>query len=203
MSIRFDWTVIDAQVTQTIETFLNEKLATLEFSFVKNVHVSKLNLGPHSPEITLLDLHDPFEDFYPTTNAFEIETSPWDIQAQIHCYYKGPLTIDLHFTFQAEIHQGHIALPMHLHIDSIHIDTLLTVAWIHPNRLAWCFLDAEDEQGPLSLIKDIHIQTSLGDPQLPMLHNVSKVEEFIKTELQKFLSMECTWPKYHSILFRY
>ncbi|KAI9188149.1 Mitochondrial distribution and morphology protein 12 [Blastocladiella emersonii ATCC 22665] len=64
MSLSINWSLLDTQLAEALESFLNARLGDLDSPYIRNVQVSGFKWGDAAPEVTLLDLTDPYEDFY-------------------------------------------------------------------------------------------------------------------------------------------
>lgn len=74
MSVNIRWDTIrdDEEIQGQVREFLNEKLAAISFpSFVRNVSVESIDLGKQPPQIEIVQISDPLEEFYDEGDEFE------------------------------------------------------------------------------------------------------------------------------------
>ncbi|RIA88426.1 hypothetical protein C1645_826346 [Glomus cerebriforme] len=138
--------------------------------------------------------------FDESLNSEEEEVSlKQDTDAQIHIAisYKG----NMKMTVSTELYMNYpslmfMSLPVRLNITGFEFSATAVVAYLR-NRINFCFLEPKDsEESPL---KEVHIESEIGDIEKQVLKNVGKLEKFIVDQLRKIIDEDFVFPSYHSI----
>ncbi|CAJ0640052.1 13298_t:CDS:2 [Entrophospora sp. SA101] len=89
-----------------------------------------------------------------------------------------------------------MSLPIRLNVTGFEFSATAVVAFFK-NRVNFCFLESKNpEESPL---KDVHIESEIGDKEKQVLKNVGKLEKFIVNQLRKLIEEDFVFPSYHSI----
>ncbi|CAG8792248.1 20951_t:CDS:2, partial [Racocetra persica] len=64
-------------------------------------------------------------------------------------------------------------------------------------RVNFCFLAPKDPEE--SLLKDVQIESEIGDEEKQVLKNVGKLERFIVDQIRKLIDDDLVFPSYYSI----
>ncbi|ORY89979.1 hypothetical protein BCR43DRAFT_499791 [Syncephalastrum racemosum] len=136
----------------------------------------------------------------PSPNAREL-----DFQASLLISYKG----DMSMTLLTELRMNYpsmmfMSLPIQLCVRSVEFEATAVVAYIKSmDRVCVSMLEPEDmthaNHGLESLLRDVHIESIVGDKQKQVLKNVGKIEKFIVDQLRKMLDDELVFPSYQCI----
>lgn len=135
----------------------------------------------------------------PSPNAREL-----DFQASLLISYKG----DMSMTLLTELRMNYpsmmfMSLPIQLCVRSVEFEATAVVAYIKSmDRVCVSMLEPEDmahASGLESLLRDVHIESIVGDTQKQVLKNVGKIEKFIVDQLRKMLDDELVFPSYQCI----
>ncbi|KAJ3355128.1 Mitochondrial distribution and morphology protein 12 [Allomyces javanicus] len=71
MSLDINWSLLDEDLAHALESYLNDRISAIQSPYVRHLRVSNLRFGSTPPDITLLSVVDPFDEFYhaePTTS---------------------------------------------------------------------------------------------------------------------------------------
>ncbi|KAI8370388.1 uncharacterized protein BYT42DRAFT_616942 [Radiomyces spectabilis] len=132
-----------------------------------------------------------------------------DFQAHLLISYTG----DMSMTLLTELRMNYpsmmfMSLPIQLCVRRIEFEATAVVAYIQSmNRVCVSMLEPVNDGsgfrkdvGLESLLKDVHIESIVGDKQKQVLKNVGKIEKFIVDQLRKMLDDELVFPSYQCIL---
>ncbi|CAJ0843975.1 16765_t:CDS:2 [Entrophospora sp. SA101] len=108
---------------------------------------------------------------------------------------------DMKMTITTELFMNYpsmrfMSLPIRLNVTGFEFSATAVVAFFK-NRVNFCFLESKNpEESPL---KDVHIESEIGDKEKQVLKNVGKLEKFIVNQLRKLIEEDFVFPSYHSI----
>ncbi|KAI8094641.1 hypothetical protein BDF21DRAFT_330283 [Thamnidium elegans] len=154
----------------------------------------------------------------PPTSHSSIDKKSTEMDFQVHMSisYKG----DMSMTVMTELRMNYpsvmfMSLPINLHVKSIEFEATAVVAYIQSmNRVCVSILEPEEESSGIrgkdigidrissilySLLRNVHIETIVGDEQKQVLKNVGKIEKFIVDQLRKMLDDELVFPSYQLV----
>ncbi|KAI8802628.1 hypothetical protein BJ742DRAFT_657330, partial [Cladochytrium replicatum] len=114
-------------------------------------------------------------------------------QVELLVEYKGNfrLTITVEFLVNQPT-PAFLVLPVTLTLTGFSFQASAIVAYLG-NRINFCLVPAD---GSEHLIKDISIESEIGDTGKQVLKNVSKIEKFIVEELRKLVDDYCVYPNF-------
>ncbi|RHZ54063.1 hypothetical protein Glove_431g28 [Diversispora epigaea] len=122
-----------------------------------------------------------------------------DTDAQLHISidYKG----DMRMIITTELYMNYpsmmfMSLPIRLTITGFEFSATAVIAYLK-RRINFCFLEPKNPEE--SLLKEVHIESEVGDKEKQVLKNIGKLERFIVDQLRKFIDEELIFPSYHSI----
>ncbi|KAI9488516.1 hypothetical protein BDB00DRAFT_772285 [Zychaea mexicana] len=133
-----------------------------------------------------------------------------DFQTSMLISYKG----DMSMTLMTELRMNYpsmmfMSLPIQLRIRSIEFESTAIVAYIKSmDRVCVSMLEPEQSEEHVlrgrevsleSLLREVQIESIVGDSQKQVLKNVGKVERFIVDQLRKMLDDELVFPSYQCI----
>jgi mitochondrial distribution and morphology protein 12 len=172
MSFDINWSILSEGLqSMNLKETLNSKFSTIQRpDFLGPIVVEQLDFGTLAPEIAILDITDPMEDFYDqdsfeesTQASYQVESvehqgSELDVQLEIGIMYKGDLKMSI--TTELIVNQPTLqfmVLPLHLTLTKTHFKTTAIIAYLQ-NRVMFC-LKEEDEP----VIRDVSIESAIGD----------------------------------------
>ncbi|RUS28436.1 hypothetical protein BC938DRAFT_481894 [Jimgerdemannia flammicorona] len=123
-----------------------------------------------------------------------------DVQFQIALTYKG----DMRMSIETELRMNYpsvvfMALPIQLTVTAFEFDATAVISYLNERRrINFCFLEPKEE-GVTSILRDVHIESVVGDKQKQVLKNVGKIERFVVDQLRKMIDEDLVFPSYHSI----
>ncbi|CAJ0830750.1 2394_t:CDS:2 [Entrophospora sp. SA101] len=194
---------LDSEVANKVQTILNNHFRNNTInnkpSFIGDIEISDLDFGTIPPLIEVIDITDPFPEFYLSDSAttVEVESDTTDTQIHVAISYKG----DMKMTITTELFMNYpsmrfMSLPIRLNVTGFEFSATAVVAFFK-NRVNFCFLESKNpEESPL---KDVHIESEIGDKEKQVLKNVGKLEKFIVNQLRKLIEEDFVFPSYHSI----
>ncbi|CAG8499330.1 16160_t:CDS:2 [Acaulospora morrowiae] len=122
-----------------------------------------------------------------------------DTDAQLHMSinYKG----DMRMTVTTELYMNYpstmfMSLPIRLTVTGFEFSATAAIAYLK-RRINFCFLEPNDPEE--SLLKEVHIESEIGDKGKQVLKNIGKLERFIVDQLRKFIDEELMFPSCYSI----
>ncbi|KAI7901456.1 uncharacterized protein BX663DRAFT_562355 [Cokeromyces recurvatus] len=134
-----------------------------------------------------------------------------DFQVHMLISYKG----DMSLTVMTELRMNYpsmmfMSLPINLRVCSIEFEATAVVAYIQSmSRVCVSMLEPEENTLPInsrgkdvgmdSLLRNVQIETIVGDEQKQVLKNVGKIEKFVVDQLRKILDDELVFPSYQLI----
>ncbi|ORE15972.1 hypothetical protein BCV71DRAFT_184326 [Rhizopus microsporus] len=157
----------------------------------------------HDEEIN----HVPDTSIHTNNNsAGNTKSTEMDFQVHVLISYKG----DMSMTLMTELRMNYpsvmfMSLPIQLCVRSIEFEATAVVAYIQSmKRVCVSMLEEEEHSGRgkdgiESLLRDVHIESVVGDEQKQVLKNVGKIEKFIVDQLRKMLDDELVFPSYQLI----
>ncbi|GBB84933.1 hypothetical protein RclHR1_11500008 [Rhizophagus clarus] len=137
--------------------------------------------------------------YEPSNSEGEEVSLKQDTDAQIHIsvLYKG----NMKMVISTELYMNYpslmfMSLPVRLTITGFEFSATAVVAYLR-NRINFCFLEPKDSEE--SLLKEVFIESEIGDKEKQVLKNVGKLEKFIVDQLRKIIDEDFVFPSYHSI----
>ncbi|KAI9263184.1 hypothetical protein BDA99DRAFT_537194 [Phascolomyces articulosus] len=133
-----------------------------------------------------------------------------DFQTSMLISYKG----DMSMTLLTELRMNYpsmmfMSLPIQLRVKSVEFEATAIVAYIKSmDRVCVSMLEPEQSEEHVlrgrevsleSLLREVQIESVVGDKQKQVLKNVGKVEKFIVDQLRKMLDDELVFPSYQCI----
>ncbi|CAG8469033.1 3780_t:CDS:2 [Funneliformis caledonium] len=272
MSFDIFWEKLDRQVAQKVQDIINEHFRNTNNkpSFIGNIEISDFDFGTLPPSIEIIDVTDPFPEFYLPDDVVEVDVSSdstesrilgdgirsgsssngvgvgvgvgregmrdrkqqprlreqarteiplhlredyhdnlrseeeevpskQDTDAQIHIAitYKG----NMKMTISTELYMNYpslmfMSLPVRLTVTGFEFSATAVIAYLR-HRINFCFLEPKDPEE--SLLKDVHIESEIGDKEKQVLKNVGKLEKFIVDQLRKLIDEDFVFPSYQSL----
>ncbi|RIB19446.1 hypothetical protein C2G38_2141627 [Gigaspora rosea] len=258
MSFDIFWEKLDKDLANKVQDLLNEyfRNSNNKPSFIGDIEISDFCFGTIPPSIEIVNITDPFLEFYlPDNEVVDVEfritndnfehlhnefpnnssldnnsthitddtsvnssylTDDTSIQsdeltdeseipmkqdtdAQIHVNidYKG----DMRMTITTELHMNYpsmmfMSLPIRLTVTGFEFSATAVVASLR-QRVNFCFLAPKDPEE--SILKEVHIESEIGDKEKQVLKNVEKLERFIVDQLRKLIDDDLVFPSYYSI----
>ncbi|RGB41848.1 hypothetical protein C1646_649331 [Rhizophagus diaphanus] len=257
MSFDIFWDKLDKQVAQKVQDIINEQFRTSNNkpSFIGDIEISEFDFGTVPPSIEIIDVTDPFPEFYlpdntvvdvdaksdlsesggnvngvgsgvrngnggigggigvervrtrendqtqyePSNSEGEEVPLKQDTDAQIHIElsYKGNMKMvictELYMNYPSLMF---MSLPVRLTITGFEFSATAVVAYLR-NRVNFCFLEPKNPEE--SHLKEVYIESEIGDKEKQVLKNVGKLEKFIIDQLRKIIDEDFVFPCYHSI----
>jgi len=141
----------------------------------------------------------------PTTGQSTIpepaRTSDNDIQIIARIHYEGNpkayIQAELDFNYPSS---SFISLPVRLTLTGLSFSGLALIASIR-NRVHFCFLDEDtDDDNWEHMLRDIHLESEIGDKGKGVLKNVGKVERFLLEQGRKIISEELVFPSFYTFI---
>ncbi|CAG8564064.1 3244_t:CDS:2, partial [Paraglomus occultum] len=110
---------------------------------------------------------------------------------------------DMRMTVATELRMNYpssmfMSLPVRLSITGFSFHATAVIAYLQ-RRVNFCFLEPKTPNE--SLLKDVHIESEVGNKEKQVLKNVGKVERFIVDQLRNVIDEEFVFPSYFSIEF--
>ncbi|KAG9285901.1 hypothetical protein G9A89_013326 [Geosiphon pyriformis] len=121
-----------------------------------------------------------------------------DAQIQLLLSYQG----NMRMTVSTELRMNYpsmmfMSLPIKLTVTGFNFSEECAVIAYLRQRINFCFLEPKDLNE--SLLKDVHIESEVGDKGKQVLKNVGKIERFIVDQLRKVIEEDFVFPSYYSI----
>ncbi|KAJ2655507.1 Mitochondrial distribution and morphology protein 12 [Coemansia sp. RSA 1200] len=216
MSFVIYWEKLDKKVAQSVQSQINQFFSSLDDrpSFLGDIRVESLDFGSVAPNLEIVDLTEPFPEFYMATEEEEEDddddegagssrgsqlspsASEDDMQLLAKVEYCGDMAIVLKTELQLNyLAQQFVSLPVTLHITKIEFSALAVLAYLQ-DRVNFCFLEPLPPR--TSLLDDFAIRTEIGDADQHVLKNVEKLERFITEQLRRAIDEDFVFPSYHS-----
>ncbi|KAI8098674.1 uncharacterized protein BX664DRAFT_319321 [Halteromyces radiatus] len=168
--------------------------------------------APTSTTNTGTPLVPPSSETLPSQNQQQDPSSTqMDFQSHLLISYKG----DMSMTILTELRMNYpsmvfMSLPIQLCVRSVEFEATAVVAYIQSmKRVCVSMLEADDEEivsirgknavGLESLLRQVQIESVVGDKQKHVLKNVGKIERFIVDQLRKILDDELVFPSYQCV----
>ncbi|KAJ2762926.1 Mitochondrial distribution and morphology protein 12 [Coemansia sp. BCRC 34490] len=221
MSFVIYWEKLDKKVAQSVQSQINRFFSSLDDRppFLGDIRVESLDFGSVAPNLEIVDLTEPFPEFYMATEEEEEDdddddaaasgssgggrgsqlppsASEDDMQLLAKVEYCGDMAIVLKTELQLNyLAQQFVSLPVTLHITKIEFSALAVLAYLQ-DRVNLCFLEPLPPR--TSLLDDFAIRTEIGDADQHVLKNVEKLERFITEQLRRAIDEDFVFPSYHS-----
>ena len=217
MSFLINWPVLTSGPEQDqLKDFLNSKFESVSRpNFLGPIRVTELTFGTIPPEIAIVDFTDPMPEFYYEESANSelnnnssvndnleeslgktLPKGQWDAQVELSIVYKG----DMKMTIATEliINQptlNFMSLPCKLTLTKTSLQAHAVIAYID-QFINFCLLESEDGG---RILKDLTIESVIGDNNRQVLKNVGRIEKFIVQQLTDFLEENIVYPNYHTV----
>nr|CAG8505767.1 3276_t:CDS:2 [Entrophospora candida] len=203
---------LDSEVANKVQTILNNHFRNNTInnkpSFIGDIEISDLDFGTIPPLIEVIDITDPFPEFYLSDSATTVEVESGTDSVESQSLSDGTavnnnnnVAGDMKMTITTELFMNYpsmrfMSLPIRLNVTGFEFSATAVVAFFK-NRVNFCFLESKNpEESPL---KDVHIESEIGDKEKQVLKNVGKLEKFIVNQLRKLIEEDFVFPSYHSI----
>ena len=95
-----------------------------------------------------------------------------------------------------------ISLPVQLTLTGVSFSGLALIASIR-NRVHFCLLEDEendDEDGWEHMLREIHLESEIGDKGKGVLKNVGKVERFLLEQGRRIITEEFVFPSFYTFI---
>jgi distribution and morphology protein 12 len=203
MSLDINWTVLRQSMEDlNLQQVLNSQFASIERpDFLGPLDVTYIDFGTIPPEMEIVNITDPLQEFYyddmdsMESSDIEIQWQPMDVQLEVSVRYQGNIQIQISTSLIVnQPTPQFMILPLQLTLTRAHLQATLVLAYTH-SKLHFCLGESE------SILKDISIESAIGDTDKQVLKNVGKIERFIVQQLQSFLQEFLMFPNYHTIYF--
>jgi distribution and morphology protein 12 len=203
MSLDINWTVLRQGLEEmNLQQFLNTQFETIQRpDFLGPLEVTMIDFGTIPPEMEIANITDPLEEFYYDemdsleSSEMEVHGQPMDVQLEVHVGYQGNVQIQISTCLIVnQPTPEFMVLPLQLTLTRAHFKATLVMAYIQ-SKLHFCLRESE------SILKDVSIESAIGDTDKQVLKNVGKIERFIVQQLQTFISDFLVFPNYHTIYF--
>ena len=144
----------------------------------------------------------------PTTSQSALPDPPesldTDIQIIARIHYEGnpraQIQAELDFNYPSS---SFISLPISLTLTGISFSGLALIASIR-NRVHFCLLEDEenfiDDEKWEHMLRDIHLESEIGERGKGVLKNVGKVERFLLEQGRKMISEEFVFPSFYTFI---
>jgi distribution and morphology protein 12 len=124
-----------------------------------------------------------------------------DIQIIARITYEGnpraQIQAELDFNYPSS---SFISLPIRLTLTGLSFSGLALIAYIR-NRVHFCFLeDDEDDEGWEHMLRDIRLESEIGELGKGVLKNVGKVERFLLEQGRRMISEEFVFPSFYTFI---
>jgi distribution and morphology protein 12 len=130
------------------------------------------------------------------------QTSDTDIQIIARIHYEGnpraQIQAELDFNYPSS---SFISLPIRLTLTGVSFSGLALIASIR-NRVHFCLLEDEDEDDDKweHMLREIHLESEIGERGKGVLKNVGKVERFLLEQGRRIISEEFVFPSFYTFL---
>ncbi|EMR11195.1 hypothetical protein PNEG_00787 [Pneumocystis murina B123] len=120
-----------------------------------------------------------------------------DFQIRFRIAYEGDIRIEI----TAELHLNYhstmfITLPVKITLTGLSFEAIAILAYIN-KRFHFCFIDEEQKE---KLLKNIKIESEIGDKSKQILKNVGKIETFLLEQFRKIIERELVFPSWLTIV---
>jgi hypothetical protein len=142
----------------------------------------------------------------PTTSQSTLPDPPQpsdtDIQIIARIHYEGnpraQIQAELDFNYPAS---SFISLPISLTLTGVSFSGLALIASIR-NRVHFCLLEDEevDDEKWEHVLRDIHLESEIGERGKGVLKNVGKVERFLLEQGRRIISEEFVFPSFYTFI---
>jgi distribution and morphology protein 12 len=218
MSFDINWNELTAGVdTLQIQNYLNEKFKSIERpNFLGQVEVFNISFGTIPPEIAVVNITDPLEEFYFEGSSQEnseqgksgeseecdshipvLAKKDFDAQVELSIEYKGDMSMAI--KTELIVNQptpNFMSLPLTLTLTKTSLKANAIIAYLG-KHINFCLREPEGE----SILRDLSIDSAIGDQNRQVLKNVAKIERFIVHQLTEFLNDFVVFPNYHTVYF--
>ena len=130
------------------------------------------------------------------------QVSDTDIQVIARVHYEGnpraQIRAELDFNYPSS---SFISLPIRLTLTGLSFSGLALIASIR-NRVHFCLLEDEESEddGWEHMLRDIHLESEIGERGKGVLKNVGKVERFLLEQCRRMLSEEFVFPSFYTFI---
>jgi mitochondrial distribution and morphology protein 12 len=130
------------------------------------------------------------------------QVSDTDIQVIARVHYEGnpraQIQAELDFNYPSS---SFISLPIRLTLTGLSFSGLALVASIR-NRIHFCLLEDEESEddGWEHMLRDIHLESEIGEKGKGVLKNVGKVERFLLDQCRRMISEEFVFPSFYTFI---
>ena len=136
-----------------------------------------------------------------STVAEPPQTSDTDIQVIARIHYEGnpraQIQAELDFNYPSS---SFISLPIRLTLTGISFSGLALIAYIR-NRVHFCLLEEEDDDEKWEhTLREIHLESEIGERGKGVLKNVGKVERFLLEQGRRIISEEFVFPSFYTFI---
>ncbi|OZJ03365.1 hypothetical protein BZG36_02983 [Bifiguratus adelaidae] len=135
-----------------------------------------------------------------STQSQKVTRPPTDFQVHASISYKGNVQMVIHTELVMRYADTvMLTLPIRLTVTGLDFEAELVVGVLSSqSRLAVCFVEPH-EAGQSSLLRNVTIESEVGDKDRQVLKNVGKIERFVVDQLRKMLDEDFVWPSWHSV----
>ncbi|KAG4305462.1 hypothetical protein PORY_001018 [Pneumocystis oryctolagi] len=120
-----------------------------------------------------------------------------DFQIRLRITYEGnmkmEITAELHLNYHSSLF---ISLPVKITLTGLSFEAIAILAYVN-KRFHFCFIDDEQKE---KLLKNIKIESEIGDKNKQILKNVGKIEIFLLEQLRKIIERELVFPSWLTII---
>ncbi|EPY49173.1 Mdm10/Mdm12/Mmm1 complex subunit Mdm12 [Schizosaccharomyces cryophilus OY26] len=122
-----------------------------------------------------------------------------DFQVTIRVQYDGNASLSLEASISINYPNSEfVSLPFQLVFKEISIDATAVLAKMG-SRTHLCFVDTlahGSEENASSVIKNLKIESVIGESNRQLLKNVAKVERYVSQKVKRIIEDELVWPSY-------
>lgn len=120
-----------------------------------------------------------------------------DFQVKLRITYEGNIKIEI----AAELHLNYhsslfIGLPVKITLTGLSFEAIAILAYIN-KCFHFCFINEEQKE---RLLKNIKIESEIGDKNKQILKNVGKIETFLLEQFRKIIERELVFPSWLTII---
>ncbi|KTW28802.1 hypothetical protein T552_01432 [Pneumocystis carinii B80] len=120
-----------------------------------------------------------------------------DFQIRFRIAYEGDIRIEI----TAELHLNYhstmfITLPVKITLTGLSFEAIGILAYVN-KRFHFCLIDDEQKE---KLLKNIKIESEIGDKSKQILKNVGKIEAFLLEQFRKIIERELVFPNWLTIV---
>ncbi|KAF2068960.1 hypothetical protein CYY_009716 [Polysphondylium violaceum] len=184
MSLKIYWERISEKQAVRAKDHLNNLFANINKpDIIGDIKITNLSFGSKPPQFQIISISDPDPKILGSQ-------SPSGIEARVKFSYDG----DAYFMFETELIVNtptpkFICFPISVKVSSPHFSGIASVIY-DTDKVCFCLL-SEDGSSPL---KDLKLDTQLGDTSQHVLMNLDKLESFIVEQLREQLQKHLVFP---------